>query len=129
MSNAPDIEIYVPNLTTEQAITWLESVFENCTLAKKKKGMPKNAQPINVQWQSQTIFGIVIEKAAPGFTSIWLNSRQLPWANDKECAEAAAQHFDSPVRFVTDSWDQKQEPGAWSEIDTNGQIKQIIWKS
>lgn len=129
MSQAPDIEVYIPEISTEQGSEWLTSVFNSCQLAKKKKGMPKSAQPIYVEWEGQKIFCIIFEQVVPGYTSIWLDSPNLPWSSDQECALAAATYFSKPVRFVADSWQQKQDPDAWSEVDESKNVTQLIWKT
>lgn len=129
MNRAPDIEIYLPKITAAQAAQWLTEVFTHCELGRKKKGMPKNAQPVYVEWQEQRIFGVIYEQVVPGYTSIWLDSRKLPWESDKACALTAAQYFNCPVRFVEDSWQQQQDPDAWQEITANGELKSLIWKT
>ncbi|TXR53777.1 hypothetical protein [Reinekea thalattae] len=129
MTQAPDIEIYIPKLTTEAAIQWLQGCFSQVQLTAKKKGMPKHAQPILCQHQQQEIAGLVFEKVSGHYTSIWLDSNQLPWRNDQEFAYAAAQHFNCAVRFVAQSWQQQQDPDAWSEITPQGDVQELIWAS
>ncbi|TCS41356.1 hypothetical protein [Reinekea marinisedimentorum] len=129
MNRAPDIEIYVPKITAGEAADWLTEVFTHCELGRKKKGMPKNAQPVYVQWQSQKIFGVIYEQVVNGYTSIWLDSNELPWPSDKECAHSAAEYFNRPVRFVEDSWQQQQDPDAWQEVSENGETQSLIWKT
>lgn len=129
MSNAPDIEIYLEKVKYEQVLPWLENVFDELTLLKKKKGMPKNAQPVSLLWQGSKIFSVVFENVVPGYTSVWMDSRELPWENDQQCAEKAAEFFNCKVRFVTDSWQQQQDPDAWIQIDENGELSEITWKT
>jgi len=129
MNRAPDIEIYVPNITAEQAEDWLQKEFSKCELSNKKKGMPKKAHPISVEWNNLRVSGVVYEKVVPGFTSIWLDSDQLPWSSDQEFAQSAAKHFHCAVRFVNESWQQQQNPDAWNEINEQGEITDLIWKT
>ncbi|MDB9895088.1 hypothetical protein OAC77_04935 [Reinekea forsetii] len=129
MSNAPDIEIYIQELSTDRAIVWLESVFSEVKVAQKKKGMPKKAQPLTINWQGATIPAVVFEDVVPGFTSIWLDSPSLPWSDDRECASAAAQFLDLTVRVTAGSWQQDDNGDAWIEVLPNGSTHEIRWKT
>jgi|TARA_B110000503_G_scaffold139102_1_gene226735 hypothetical protein len=129
MSNAPDIEIYVQDLATDQAIAWLEVVFSEVQVAQKKKGMPKKAQPLNINWQGVTIPVVVFEEVVPGFTSIWLDSSSLPWLDDRECAIAAAQFLHLAVRIAAGSWQQDDNGDVWIEILPDGSAHEISWKT
>lgn len=127
MTQAPDLEIYIPKLSTDVAVEWLQLHFSAVQLTAKKKGMPKRAQPILCSQAELTVSGLIFEQVADNYTSIWLDSNQLPWANDREFAQAAAQHFNCEVRFVAQSWQQQQDPDAWSEITAQGEVRELIW--
>ena len=129
MSNAPDIEIYIQDLSADRAIAWLESVFNDVQVAAKKKGMPKKAQPLSVSWQGATVPVVVFEDVVPGFTSVWLDSPSLPWPDDQSCAINAAQFLTLAVRITAGSWQQDASGDAWIEILPNGSQQEISWQT
>ena len=93
-TKTPDIEIYVSNLSKDDAEKWLSSLGFELTPAKKGKGQPKSAWPFSTQWQGLTFTSLVFENVDKGFTSVWLDSSELPWLNDLACAKEAAKYFD-----------------------------------
>jgi len=129
MNNAPDIEIYVKELSNDQAYEWLNSVFDGVTAEKKKKGMPKKAFPFRINWQGTDFFAMVFENAVADFTSVWLDCRSLPWQDDTACAIAAAAFFDKNVRVTAGGWEQESNPDAWLEITAEGKTAELVWKT
>ncbi|MDX1475701.1 MAG: hypothetical protein R3309_16125 [Reinekea sp.] len=129
MTNAPDIEIYVNNITTADAERWLSSLFDTIEPQPKKKGMPKNSFPYQVDWQSHQFQVIVFDNVERGFTSIWFNATQLPWVDDLACAQQAAPFFQRSVRVTAGGWNTHADPDAWIEINQAGEQTPIIWKT
>lgn len=128
MQAATDIEIYIANLTTEQAVEWLQPHFSSMALTKKTKGMPKAAQPFQVEFNQQVINGIIFEKASQNFTSIWFNSIALPWSDDKSFAIAAAAALNREARITAGGWQQNDDPDAWISVQPNGTETLIRWQ-
>lgn len=127
-TQAQDIEIYVSKLARDEAESWLTGQFESLVPEKKKKGMPKTASLYRATWQNQSFPIIVFEHAAPGYTSLWFDHSELPWADDRECALVAAKHFQRNVRITAGGWENGADPDAWVEIDADGIEKEITWK-
>lgn len=126
---ATDIEIYLADLDLADAQAWLESVFGTLTSTPKRKGMPKLAHPFTAQWQGENFTLVVFEKVVPGFTSIWFDHDDLPWADDLACAFIAAKELSRNVRVTAGGWDPKQDPDAWYEVTPAGERTELIWKT
>ena len=129
MNNAPDIEIYVANINSTTAQTWLESVFAEVSIMPNKKGMPKNATSFKLSWQGNQFTAMVVEQVVKGYTSVWLDCSALPWQNDSECARDAAVFFNKGVRVTAGGWDDSADADAWIDISPNGELKHLIWKT
>lgn len=123
-----DIEIYVKNLSRSDAENWLSDLFGPLQGQKKRKGMPKSAYGFIAHWQSRPFKLVIFEQAAPGYTSVWFNTTDLPWKDDLNCALTAAAHFAQPVRVTAGGWENGADPDAWQEITPDGKIKDILWK-
>lgn len=128
MQAATDIEIYIANLTTEQAIEWLKPYFSQLIPTPKVKGMPKGACPIEVVYADEKIRGIIFEKASQHFTSIWFDSTSLPWQDDRNFGHVAAAELNREVRITEGGWQANDDPDAWIAIQPNGTETAIRWK-
>jgi len=124
---APDIEIYIADITLEEATQWLNTIFSDLKTENKKKGMPKNAYPLTAKWNSENFQIVVFEKVVKGFTSIWLDSSNLPWADDEACAKVASKDLEKTVRVSAGSWQQDATENDWLEITPQGTISHLQW--
>jgi len=124
---APDIEIYLKGIGAADLEQWLTAQLDDLTPTKRVAGMPKNARPFQGIWEGERFTILVIEKVADGFTSLWLNSPELPWRDDLECATTAAAHFQREVRIAADGWQEGAEPDAWISVQADGGQTQITW--
>ena len=129
MNKAPDLEIYVAGINVEQSLEWLNQLFTQVTKTKKMKGMPKQAFPFSFEYENVSYEGIIYDRVADGFTSIWLNSQNLPWQDDLEWANLAAKTLGKEVRVTAGGWDQNQDPDAWMSVSPDSTTTQIIWKT
>ncbi|MEH6648574.1 MAG: hypothetical protein V7707_00955 [Motiliproteus sp.] len=118
----PDIEIYVNKCSLKQVEDWLESVFEQLE-ANGKKG---NSYRFSATYDSNAIPITVIEKAAPGYTSIWFDSTDTPWARDLDCARQAQPQLDTEIRCIASGWKEGDEPDEWWSVTGSGEQK-IQW--
>ncbi|PTY36913.1 hypothetical protein BGP77_06410 [Saccharospirillum sp. MSK14-1] len=126
---APDIEIYLKGLAATDLEQWLAEQLDDLAATKRVAGMPKNARPFQGIWEGERFTILVIEKVVDGFTSLWLNSPELPWRDDQECAQAAAAHFQREVRIAADGWQEGAEPDAWISIAPDGSQTNIQWQT
>jgi hypothetical protein len=121
----PDIEIYVKGPTADQIQGWLASHFEPLTITSQSK------QRCNflATWQGIDFEVIVLLKVQDGFTSIWFNHGNLPWADDKSCAQQALLEIESAdlqIRCVASGWQEGDAPDQWLHLDKDGE-RLIFW--
>lgn len=126
---APDIEIYLKGISADDLEPWLAAQLDDLTPNKRVAGMPKNARPFQGLWEGERFTILVLEKVTDGFTSLWLNSPELPWRDDLECGKAAATHFQREVRVAADSWQEGSDPDAWVRILPDGSQSELTWQT
>ncbi|MEH6472798.1 MAG: hypothetical protein V7752_16280 [Halopseudomonas sp.] len=119
----PDIEIYIKQRSAERISQWLESLFDNIE-AIGKRG---HTYRYNAAYQSHNIPITVIDQAAKGFSSVWFDSAETPWAIDLDCALQAQQQLDTEVRCIASGWKEGDEPDEWWSITDQGKNK-IQWQ-
>lgn len=120
MSTTPDIEIYVHNASADAILGWLASRFP-ASAETPARAIGKKQWRIIVQEQGHDIPVLIIEGASTGFTSIWFDSAQTPWADDIACAREAHAYFKSAVRAIAGSWQEGDDPDSWWHIDEHGE--------
>jgi len=126
---APDIEIYLKGVSVADLEPWLTDQLDDLTATKRVAGMPKNARSFQGIWDDERFTIVVLEKEIEGFTSLWLNSPDLPWRDDVECALTAAAHFQREVRVAAGGWQEGAEPDAWISVQPDGSQTQITWQT
>ena len=129
MTIATDVEIYIARLEAADLQAWLETRLDAVVPQRKRKGMPKNAVPFEGEWQGERFTIIVMEKVMDGFTSVWLNSPNLPWQDDAECAREAVAHFKREARIAAGGWQEKDDPDAWIQFTPEGEERPIQWRT
>lgn len=122
MSTTPDIEIYIHHTTAEAVLGWLATRFpSDAEPPAQARAIGKKQWRIMVQAQGHPIPVLIIEGASAGFTSVWFDSAQTPWADDIACAREAHTHFKSAVRAIAGSWQEGDDPDSWWHIDEHGE--------
>lgn len=129
MNDATDIEIYIADQDADSVRAWLSGTLDTVLPQMRRPGMPKNAFPFEGEWQGHRFHGMILEKVVGRFTSLWLDSRQLPWRDDPDCGHAAAAHFNKEVRISAGGWQEQDDPDAWISIDPDGNEREIQWKT
>lgn len=126
MSDFPDIEIYVRNLSLADIENWLAAAFSNV----KSQPTAKNTHAFQVLYNENKIPVLVIEKAKGAFACIWFQAETTPWANDHQCAmalAAAVADIDQvEIRASQGSWVEGKDSEQWWSI-TNNQQQLIDW--
>ena len=114
-----DIEIYIKSVSPEAIKTWLQT----CTASLEIKDFTPKRQSYWATFrdQPQEFEILVLNKVNANFSSIWFNTKITPWADDKDCAQQAFQHFRSTVRCVISGWQEGDAPDQWLNIDTEGE--------
>lgn len=123
--STPDIEIYLAATPAQAILDWLNERFPG---SGERKPRPAGKK----QWRHQLVAGestipvLVIEDAAPGFTSVWFDSPATPWSDDIACAREAHARFGVEVRATPGSWQEGDDPDLWWKLDAGGE-GQIHW--
>ena len=117
-----DIEIYIKSASPEAIKLWLEICTSRLDVrssnAKRQAYWATFADANNQQAEFEII---VLNKVQSNFSSVWFNTKNTPWANDKACAQEAFEHFQSTVRCVVSSWQEGDAPDQWLSIDAQGE--------
>jgi hypothetical protein len=72
---------------------------------------------------------LLVESAANGFSSLCFTGHALPWANDLDCARAAASAIGCEVRCNAEAWQPgDDEDDGWIAITRDGE-QAIRWRS
>lgn len=113
-----DIEIYVESNALETMIEWLGQALHGFQI----RGQSKKGCKFNFTHDEQPGEGMIVLNAGrTGFTSIWLNTRSTPWADDVEFARAAHAALKVTVRCNESAWSKGDDPDRWLQIDAKGE--------
>ncbi len=119
----PDIEIYLAKAPAEALSEWLGAAIDAEPLAPAGKG----------KWRTRghragaEIPVLLVEKAADGFASLWLDSPHTPWEHDAACARAAANQLGCEVRCSLGSWHPGDDPDRFLRVLPDGSEAEIDW--
>ncbi len=118
----PDIEIYVKDIDRTTITAWLETALNaTCTWQEKGRVSRCECAGIPVVW---------FEKAVGKWHSLLLESANTPWADDTECALAAAAALQTNVRCAPGSWqeaDGDSNVDQWLSTSADGSVESIVW--
>ncbi|PCJ31196.1 MAG: hypothetical protein COA99_17425 [Moraxellaceae bacterium] len=120
----PDLEIYIEGGDIDAMVTWLQSVFEDSDVISQNKSGAK----LHCKYQDNEVPIILVKNAgSTGFTSIWFDSRELPWKDDMSCGKAAFAALGKTVRCIESVWLSGDDPDKWYEFSAAGE-KVIHWE-
>ncbi|NLY14028.1 MAG: hypothetical protein GXZ10_10475 [Gammaproteobacteria bacterium] len=118
----PDIEIYIKDSNREAISAWLSSVLNApCTWQQKGRVSRCQCADIPVVW---------FEQAVGKWHSLLLESADTPWADDLQCAQAAAAYLQANVRCAPGSWqeaDGEADADRWLQVSADGTVDTITW--
>lgn len=87
------VEIFVRDLTEEEAVDWLSTVFD---AIERVRGDP--IVTYEGRYAGTTVPVQITEKVENGpFTSVWFNATEGPWDSTTDCARAAQEALDAEV--------------------------------
>ncbi|HSH49456.1 MAG TPA: hypothetical protein VK991_12800 [Halomonas sp.] len=119
----PDIEIYLAKVKREAIDAWLGETIEASALAPAGK----------LRWRSRGRYRgdvipiLLVEKAADGFASLWLDSPATPWTTDAELARAAVAALGCEVRCSLGGWHPGDDPDRFLQLSPGGDEAVIEW--
>ncbi len=118
----PDIEIYIKETNREAISTWLTTALgKPCEWQTKGRVSRCHCAGIPVVW---------FEHAVGKWNSLLLESDNTPWADDAECAQAAATALQVNVRCAPGSWqeaDGDTNADSWLQVSPDSSVETIIW--
>ena len=118
----PDIEIYLKDADRAAIGAWLTAAL-NAPCAWQQKGRVWRCNCANIPV-------VLFEKAVGAWHSLLLESADTPWANDAQCAQAAAAYLQVNVRCAPGSWqeaDGVNDADSWLQAKADGQLETITW--
>lgn len=123
MEHYPDIEIYLARAPHDALNAWLAQALDAPPLAAAGKGKWRtqghyNGQPVPV---------LLVEKAADGFASLWMDSHNTPWHTDQEAAQHAAEALQIEIRCSLGSWNPGDDPDRFWQVLPGGEERAIHW--
>ena len=114
----PDLEIYVEGGDIEAMVAWIQTVFEDSNINNQNKQGAK----LTCNYQDETFPVVIVKNAgSTGFSSIWFDTRLLPWEDDLACAKAAYEALEKTVRCIESVWVNGDDPDRWFEYSTDGE--------
>lgn len=123
MEHYPDIEIYLAHTPHDALNAWLAQALDAPPLAAAGKG----------KWRTQGHYNghhvpiLLVEKAADGFASLWLDSHHTPWYTDQEAAQHAAEALQTEVRCSLGGWSPGDDPDRFWQVLPGGEERAINW--
>lgn len=123
MQRYPDIEIYLSQVPLDALNAWLGETLDAGPLAPAGKH----------KWRTRGRLGgreipvLLVEKAADGFASLWLDSPDTPWESDQACAHAAADRLGCEVRCSLGGWQPGDDPDRFLQVLPDGSEREIDW--
>lgn len=96
------IEIYVRNLSEEEALDWLEEVLDSLEQVQDSPIVTYEGS-----YRETTVPVQIAEHVqGGGFTSLWFNAPTLPWESTEACARAAHEALGHTVLCYPDQFDE-----------------------
>ena len=121
LSHLDDLEIYLAIDDVAAVMNWLTSSLPHFELVRSSKKGCKFRCGVN----ALTSNGMVVLNAGrTGFTSVWIDSKDTPWADDVAMARSAFAALHCEVRCVESAWSNGDDPDQWLQINAQGE--QII---
>ncbi|MBB3142300.1 hypothetical protein [Halomonas organivorans] len=123
MERYPDIEIYLARVEPDALNAWLGEALDAAPLAPAGKH----------RWRTRGRHGeaeipvLLVDKAADGFASLWLDSAESPWPTDAELARAAAKRLGCEVRCSLGGWQPGDDPDRFLQVRPDGGEATIDW--
>lgn len=118
-----DIEIYLKDSNLTKVTSWLNDLLGECTPWQQTNKVSKCKtlqQEITITWY---------EKAVGSWHCLYLEGKNLPWADDLECALEANKKLNIEIRCAPNAWSETKvddEENSWLNI-VNQTTSTITW--
>ncbi|WP_206022501.1 hypothetical protein [Billgrantia bachuensis] len=119
----PDIEIYLRQAPLEAIDAWLGETLDAAPL----RGAGRGKWHTRGHHAGHEVPVLLVEKAADGFASLWLDSPHTPWLRDCDCARDAATRLGCEVRCSLGGWQPGDEPDRFWQVLPDGSEGAIDW--
>ncbi|TDO06131.1 MULTISPECIES: hypothetical protein [Halomonas] len=123
MQPFPDIEIYLAHCDITRLDAWLQQAIGAEPLCPAGKHKWRTLGHV----AAGEVPVLVVEKAADGFASLWLDSAETPWATDLACAREAAARLGCEVRCSLGGWQPGDDPDRFLQVKADGHEQPIDW--
>lgn len=117
---SPDIEIYLQPADVARVQQWLDQRFPLSAPATWRPAGKRQLRTV-LQHDGKPVPVLIIEEASPGFMSVWFDSPDTPWANDRDCAREMFTALGGIIRATAGSWHEGDDPDLWWEINASGE--------
>jgi hypothetical protein len=126
--NAPDREIYLRNVNTDQLQEWLQSVLGPLTPDDEQTATQRNLMG---RFQGHDIPVFILENTpAKPYSCLWVQSNDVPWSDDHALAQAITAALQCETRCAANAWQDgdDEENDEWLVITPEGE-KTIQWRA
>lgn len=119
----PDIEIYLASVERNAIDSWLGNAIGATPLEPAGKLRWRSRG----RYQGDVIPVLLVERAADGFASLWLDSPATPWATDADLARDCVAALGCEVRCSLGGWSPGDDPDRFLQISADGSETVIEW--
>jgi hypothetical protein len=126
--NAPDREIYLRNVSTDQLELWLQSVLGR--LRPTDDTPPRGQRNLLANYQGHDVPVFILENTpAKPYSCLWIQSNDVPWPDDVTLARQVCAALQCETRCAVNAWQEgdDEENDEWLVISPQGE-KVVQWR-
>jgi hypothetical protein len=126
--NAPDREIYLRNVSTEQLQQWLQSALGPLTAGDEES---TGQVGLLARYKGHDIPVFIIENTpAKPYSCLWIQSDDVPWPDDLALARDITAALQCETRCAVNAWQEgdDEENDEWQVITPQGE-KIVQWRA
>lgn len=123
MQRYPDIEIYLAQAPIDALSAWLGETLD----APPLEAAGKHKWRATGRIAGKPVPILLVERAADGFASLWIDSGATPWLRDVDCAREAAKWLGCEVRCSLGGWQPGDNPDRFWRVMPSGEEAAIDW--
>lgn len=129
MKSAPDREIYLRNISTDQLEYWLQSRLGPLTTPEDEQTPGQKNLLARYKGEDVPVFILENTPAKP-YSCLWIQSNDVPWPDDHALAVEITAALQCETRCVVNAWREgdDEENDEWLVITPQGE-KTIQWRA